>query len=126
MRRLNLPPVRDALAVLACVLPLADVQAQTTPPPPAPTQAAPDVRPVPEGASGRQNQKIENIHVEDGNATVDEVRYGGQTQSITVKPKGRAPEYEVLPGTGAHVQQNQPGQSDAGGNGPRVWNVFKF
>ncbi|MEJ8854106.1 hypothetical protein WKW79_05975 [Variovorax robiniae] len=124
MRRLHLPPVRHTLAVFACVLPLAAVQAQT--PSPAPAQPAPDQRPVPDGASGRQNQKIENIHVEDGNATVDEVRYGGQTQSITVKPKGTAPEYEVLPGTGARVQQGQPGQSDAGGNGPRVWNVFKF
>jgi hypothetical protein len=123
MRRLHLLPVRHTLAVFACVLPLAGVQAQTPPAAPAPT--TPDQRPVPDGASGRQNQKIENIHVEDGNATVDEVRYGGQTQSITVKPKGTAPEYEVLPGTGARVQ-NQPGQSDAGGNGPRVWNVFKF
>jgi len=121
MRRLHLLPVRHTLAVFACVWPLAAVQAQT--PTAAPTQPAPQPS-VPDGASGRQNQKIENIHVEDGNATVDEVRYGGQTQSITVKPKGAAPEYEVLPGTG--VQQGQPGQSDAGGNGPRVWNVFKF
>jgi len=124
MRLLHLPPVRHTLAVFACVLPLAGVQAQTTPPEPAPAAAAP-LPPVPPGASGRQNQKIENIHVEDGNATVDEVRYGGRTQSITVKPKGAAPEYEVLPGTGARVQPG-PGQSDAGGNGPRVWNVFKF
>ncbi|MEJ8849111.1 hypothetical protein [Variovorax rhizosphaerae] len=124
MRRLHLLPVRHTLAVFACVLPLAGAQAQT--PPTAPAQAAPQQSTVPAGVPGRPDQKIENIRIEDSNATVDEVRYGGQTQSITVKPKGTAPEYEVLPGTGARSQQNQPGQSDAGGNGPRVWNVFKF
>ena len=48
----------------------------------------------------RQNQKIEHIHVEDSGATVDEVRYGGQTQSITVTPKANVPSYEVLPNDG--------------------------
>jgi hypothetical protein len=127
MSRLHSLPLRHALAVMACVLPLAGAQAQNNPQPAPATTAAPADQPtVTENSSGRRNQKIENIHVEDNNATVDEVRYGGQTQSITVKPKGSAPEYEVLPGTGARVQPNQPGQSDAGGNGPRVWNIFKF
>lgn len=113
MRRPFLLPVRHTLAVLACVLPLAGVQAQTSPP----AVAAP--------ADGRQNQKIENIHIEDSGAAVDEVRYGGQTQSITVTPKGM-PSYEVRPNGGARAAQGVPAQSDSSGNGPRVWNVFKF
>ena len=44
-----------------------------------------------------QNQKIEHIRIEDSGARVDEVRYGGQTQSITVQPKANVPAYEVLP-----------------------------
>ena len=116
MRRSILLPVRHTLAVLACVLPLAGVQAQTAPPPADAAQAQPQ---------GRQNQKIENIHVEDSGASVDEVRYGGQTQSITVTPKG-APSYEVLPGSGYRGPQGQPAQAESGGNGPRVWNIFKF
>ncbi len=114
MSRPILPPFRRALAVLACVLPLAGVQAQTPPPPDASAQ---DPK-----TAGRQNQKIENIHVEDSGAAVDEVRYGGRTQSITVTPRG-APSYDVLPNGNA---RSAPGQADAAGNGPRVWNVFKF
>ena len=118
MRRSILPPVLRTFAVFACVLPLAGVQAQTPPPP---AEAAAQSR-----AEGRQNQKVENIHTEDSGASVDEVRFGGQTQSITVTPKGGMPSYEVLPNTGARAAQGVPAQSDSGGNGPRVWNVFKF
>jgi hypothetical protein len=39
---------------------------------------------------------------------IDEVRYAGQTESIKVQPKGRAPAYEVQP------------------TGRRVWNVLSF
>ena len=118
MRRSILLSVRHTLVVLACVVPLAGVQAQT-PPPPADTAAQ-------GSADGRRNQKVENIHTEDSGASVDEVRFGGQTQSITVTPKGGMPSYEVLPNTGARAAQGTPAQSDSGGNGPRVWNVFKF
>jgi hypothetical protein len=122
MSRPLLLPVRHTLAVLACVLPLAAAQAQSPVPAPAPDAAAQS------GTAGRQNQKIENIHVEDSGASVDEVRYGGQTQSIKVTPKAKGmPSYEVLPGGNAYSPQGQPAQSESGGNGgSRVWNVFKF
>ncbi|MFO1246172.1 MAG: hypothetical protein U1E71_13470 [Ramlibacter sp.] len=58
---------------------------------------------------GRKNQKVERIRVEDGATLIDEVRYAGQTQSITVQPKGGARAYEVQPGSGQ-----------------RVWNVLNF
>ena len=41
----------------------------------------------PEPLEGRQNQKIERIRHEDAGSRIDEVRVGGQTQSITVQPK---------------------------------------
>ncbi len=78
-----------------------------------------------QAASPRQNQKIEHIRVEDSGATVDEVRYGGQTQSITVTPKANVPSYEVLPNNGGRDRQGQS-ETGTGGNGPRVWNVLKF
>jgi hypothetical protein len=96
---------------------------------PAPTGGAPSAAST--GTSpqtpdqGRRNQKIENIHVEDGGAKVDEVRYGGQTQSITVSPKANVPPYEVLPNDGGRERQG-PQETGSNGNGPRVWNVLKF
>ena len=109
---------RLASLVLACAAPAAAVFAQNPQP-----QAQTD----PDKAAGRQNQKIERIHVEDGNATVDELRVGGQTESITVKPRSNAPAYNVMPNE-AERMRNQ-GQSDqsSGDGGSRVWwNVFKF
>ena len=114
--------VRLASLVLACVAPFAVVHAQSAAPQPAPPP--PDAAQGQDAAPGRQNQKIERIHVEDNGAAVDEVRYGGQTQSITVKPKANVPSYQVLPNEGGY----RPGDSDSSGNGngPRVWNVLKF
>ena len=84
-----------ALLALVCAAPIA-VLAQNPQPQP---QQQPAVQPAPVDAQqdadklpGARNQRIEHIHVEDNNATVDELRVGGQTQSITVKPNsGRRP-----------------------------------
>jgi hypothetical protein len=113
---------RHALLALVCAVPVAAVQAQTAaqPAPVTPAEAKAEAR-----AEGRRNQKIENIHVEDGGAAVDEVRYGGQTQSITVKPKANVPSYQVLPNDGGRERQGQS-ETGSGGNGQRVWNVMKF
>lgn len=119
---------RRILLALAFATPFAAVQAQQ---PAAPASAAPA-----QGAKGeplqnqeqskaeaRRNQKIENIHTEDSGASVDEVRYGGRTQSINVKPKSNMPGYEVMPADQATGRQ---GSSETGTNGARVWNVMKF
>jgi hypothetical protein len=93
-------------------------------PQPAPTPA--QVQQDADKEAGRRNQKIEHIHVEDTGATVDELRYGGQTQSITVKPKSNAPAYQVMPNEEDRQRQGKS-ESGPGDNGPRVWwNVFKF
>ena len=114
---------RRLLLALAFATPFAAVQAQQATPAPAaaPAEALPNQEQA--KAEGRRNQKVENIHTEDSGASVDEVRYGGRTQSINVKPKSNMPGYEVLPADAATGRQ---GSSETGANGPRVWNVLKF
>ncbi|MCJ0764135.1 hypothetical protein [Variovorax terrae] len=95
---------------------------------------APNALPAPPGgqepltrsgpAALRGDQRIERIRVEDGGSRIDEVRYGGETQSITVQPKANVPEYEVLPLDGARSRPN--GLDTPGPTGQRVWNVIKF
>ena len=74
----------------------------------------------------RKNQKVERIHNEDSSTVIDEVRYGGETKSIVVRPKGGLPEYEITPSDMARTRpgDNRDGLSSA--NGKRVWNVLKF
>lgn len=109
---------------------LAQVPAEPTATPTSPEQAEALSRQEQQEqkADGRRNQRIERIRVEDGGSRVDEVRVGGQTQSITVKPKsagGGIPEYEVQPSNGAR----DGGPSRSGSEtitGPRVWKLRKF
>jgi hypothetical protein len=114
---------RRILLALAFAAPFAAVQAQPAPAQPAATPAPAESLPNQEQADGRRNQKVENLHTEDSGASVDEVRYGGRTQSINVKPKSNMPGYEVLPADAGSARQ---GSSETGANGPRVWNVMKF
>ena len=72
----------------------------------------------------RTEQRTERIHLEDQGSTVDELRIGGQTRSITVQPAaGNMPAYEVLPSDGV---RNRPQNGAESTTGPRVWNVMKF
>lgn len=120
MPSIPLPFIRIAFVAFCCLAPL--VQAQTA------AQSAP-AAPLPRENStplnSRQNQTIRHVHVEDGGAKVDEVRHGGQTQSISVQPKANVPGYEVLPNDGGRERQGSA-ETSSGGNGPRVWNVMKF
>ena len=77
--------------------------AQTTPPiAPKGNADKREQLPNPEQMQGRNNQRTERIRVEDEGSRVDELRVGGQTQSITVQPKtGDMPEYEVQSPHGA-------------------------
>ncbi len=76
--------------------------------------------------TARPDQTIERIRTEDAGTRIDEVRVGGETQSITVQPKtGRnTPAYEVKPADSA--KGNAPSPSNGDTNGSRVWNVLKF
>lgn len=76
-------------------------------------------------AEGRKNQKVERIVLEDSGSRVEEVRYAGQSQSITVQPRAGMPEYEIQPTDGARSRPaDRDGLSTA--TGQRVWNLLKF
>lgn len=109
-----------ALAWLA--LPLANTGfAQTAVP--AQQQLVEGAAPAP---SGRPDRAIERIHTEDAGSRIDEVRVGGETQSITVQPKtgGKLPAYEVKPTDNSRGSAASPSGTDTSGS--RVWNVLKF
>jgi hypothetical protein len=73
----------------------------------------------------RKNQKIEHITTEDKDNRIDEVRVGGQTQSVTVQPKNGAPAYEIQP-TDMARQRPAQGRDGFAERKQRVWNVFGF
>ena len=111
------------LVAALAVLPLAAAMAQSTPSPAAPAPAATRVEQS-SAAPSRANQTIERIHTEDAGSRIDELRVGGETQSITVQPKTGGAAYEVNKGEGA--RGTAPAASSGDTNGARVWNVLKF
>ena len=77
-------------------------------------------------ATSRTDRRIERIHIEDSGARIDELRVGGETQSITVSPKGGMPAYDILPaGANLGPAAIDRGSSAAAG-GTRVWKIFGF
>jgi hypothetical protein len=68
--------------------------------------------------------KVQNIVIEDDNTRIEELRVRGQTQSISVQPKG-AKRYEILPATQGRDMSDGAG-SQRGAAGKRVWNVLSF
>lgn len=74
----------------------------------------------------RTNQRTERIQVEDAGSRVDELRVGGQTQTISVQPKtGNMPGYEVQSPDGARSRAGSNSGAETT-TAPRVWNVLKF
>ena len=95
---------------------------------PATTGAPAQLRPA-ESATptpSATDKKIQRIRTEDSGSRIDELRVGGETQSITVQPKAGSglPSYEVKPPESA--KGNTPSASSGDTNGSRVWNVLKF
>ena len=69
---------------------------------------------------------IERIRVEDSGGRIDELRVRGETQSITVTPKGNLPAYEVVPASANRAPSaGERGGASANG-GTRVWKIFGF
>jgi starvation-inducible outer membrane lipoprotein len=111
-------PMHHRTLILASLLACASVSAQNVPPPPLVQESQP--------LDPRKNQKVERIHHEDSGSVIDEVRYGGQTQSITVQPKADMPEYEFQP---SDMARSRPGDHRDGigeAKAQRVWNLFRF
>ena len=100
-----------ALRLCASLPVLAQVDAATTP------AVAEQVQPIP--VTGR----VEHIRIEDAGSRVDEVRAGGETQSITVTPKAPVPPYDVRP---ADVTRPAAAEAGPGSAGQRTWKVLSF
>ncbi len=79
--------------------------------------------PAPQG----RDQRIERITIEDRGARIDELRYGGEPQSITVQPLNSAlPAYEIVPQNGARARPQGERDSASGNAGQRVWKLIGF
>ncbi|MES2635251.1 MAG: hypothetical protein V4669_19955 [Pseudomonadota bacterium] len=115
---MNRPPPLLTAVMLAFALLAPSAWAQTAPAAPLVSESQP--------LEARKNQKVERIRTEDAAVVIDEVRYAGETRSITVQPKGDMPAYEIQPTDMGRSRpaDNRDGMSNA--NGRRVWNVFSF
>ena len=76
--------------------------------------------------TGPQNQKIEKIRHEDAGSRIDEVRYGGQTESITVQPKSGLPAYQVDTGARTRGRPADRREELGASGGQRSWNLLNF
>ena len=116
--------MRPPFLLLSALLATTGAWAQA-PAAPGPAAAAPLVQDSPP-LEGRKNQRIERIHIEDNGAVIDELRYGGQTQSITVQPKADVPRYEIQPGDLARSRPADQRDKLSSSVGKRVWNLLQF
>jgi hypothetical protein len=73
---------------------------------------------------GRPDRAIERIRTEDAGSRIDELRVGGETQSITVQPAANVPPYEVRPMDASRAGSGSA--ADTGSTGSRFWNILKF
>ena len=75
-------------------------------------------------AAGKTEQSIENIRHEDAGSRIDELRVGGETKSITIKPKGDMPPYEL--GTEGGNRSPADSKPERGRGGSPGWKVREF
>ena len=120
MRAITTSFIAQALALVLAAPALAQQTAAPAEQPAAQPADPADAAP----ANDKYNQKAEYIRVEDAGSRIDEVRIGGQTQSIHVQPKvGNMPAYEVKPTDGARSRPDGFGETQ---NKKRVWNIGNF
>ena len=117
-----LPSVTLFATLCVAQTPAQPARAQAQAAAPAPAAAAP----AGAGSSGRPDQIIQRIRTEDAGSRIDELRVGGETQSITVQPKvgNGIPAYEVKPSDTARGAAPSTSKNET--TGSRVWNVLKF
>jgi hypothetical protein len=120
------PAMRCAPLLIPLALACAAAHAQSPVPasPPA-ALASPQPLQKEEQKMPNRDRTVAHQHVEDAAMSIDEVRYGGETQSITVTPKSGARPYQIVPSDGA---RNFPGAlgAAAGPAGQRVWKLIDF
>ena len=72
------------------------------------------------------DQRIKHIEVQDAAVRIDELRVGGETQTITVKPTNGLPAYEVVPANGARNRTLDGRDGGQGSVGSRSWKLLNF
>jgi len=94
---------------------------------PAQTAAKPSSTPLSaaEGPHEAPEPAVQNIVQEDDNNRIEELRVRGQTVQAKVKPKGKAPEYEILLGEPGR-DMSGGASSSKGAAGQRVWRLLNF
>ena len=116
MQHRHRPFLPAALLAVLLVNVAAPASAQTAVTPPA-------VKPA-DKPTGRPDRAIERIRTEDAGSRIDELRVGGETQSITVQPAANVPAYEVRPMDASRAGSGSA--ADTGSTGSRFWNILKF
>jgi hypothetical protein len=117
--RPNIPALRLSARVLPALvgtLLALPVLAQTVAP-------APDAPRSP--AASAPGDRIERITNEDALTRIQELRVGGQTQSIDVEPKNGAPAYQIAPQP-AGALPGETGGKPTGNAGRSSWRVLSF
>lgn len=85
---------------------------------------APADEPTKEKAANAGEPKVQYTVIEDDFARIEELKVRGQTQRISVSPKGMK-SYEILPATEGRDMSDSAG-SQRGAAGKRVWRLFTF
>ncbi len=89
--------MRSALILTLSLLGSSLCSAQAPASVPSTSTSSPILAPAQDGAI---EKRTERILIEDEGSRIDELRLGGETKSITVKPKGTLPAYDVQPVSG--------------------------
>lgn len=76
-------------------------------------------------AATAPGDRIERITNEDALTKIQELRVGGQTQSIDVEPKNGAPAYQIAPQP-AGALPGETGGKPTGNAGRSSWRVLSF
>ena len=116
-------PLLLAALVVLCVVPAAAQTPSDAPATvPASGAAAAQAKVDAARSAGRPDPTIERILNKDAGSRIDELRVGGETQSITVQPAANVPAYEIKPIDGSR----SGGPAESGTAGSRFWNILKF
>lgn len=111
-------PLMLALPLLALVAtPFAMAQQAPASPADAATAQAP---------AASAHDRIERITHEDGLSRIDELRVGGQTQSIEVQPKNGAPAYQITTEQGLPPSRGDVAGQRTGNAGRSSWRILSF
>jgi hypothetical protein len=105
-------PLALAALALALLAPLARAAGEADDPP----------------ATGRKSEPhVQHTVIEDDGSRIEELRVRGQTQRLSVTPKGAINKpYEIVPADGAKDPPASGQATHGSAAGQRVWNVLSF